>query len=265
MVSSNLSPPEAIQQRFSTSCQTNTPQRGAARYVVLQEADMTFITWLFALAFSAVLQLPPTATPQRFDYLVRADFFAGAAGDEASLAKVIALTERKLAENPRHAEAMVWHGATLLVRAGRAFQKGDFNTGGPLFQQGVKEMSDAVALAPDNPGVLIPRGAVLLEATRSMPPEAARPLIESAVNNYERALEIQMPTFNRLGDHAKGELLFGLAEGWSRLGEPDKTRRYFTRLISDAPTSGQAPRAQAWLATGTLPKSEGLSCVGCHK
>jgi tetratricopeptide (TPR) repeat protein len=226
---------------------------------------MTFITWLFALAFSAVLQVAPTPTPQRFDYLVRADFFAGAAGDDASLAKVIALTERKLAENPRHAEAMVWHGASLLVRAGRAFQKGDFNTGGPLFQQGVKEMSDAVALAPDNPGVLIPRGAVLLEATRSMPPEAARPLIESAVHNYEHALEVQAPTFNQRGDHAKGELLFGLAEGWSRLGEPEKARQYFTRLIADAPTSGQVPRAQTFLSTGTVPKGEGLGCVGCHK
>ena len=172
---------------------------------------MTFITWLIALAFSAVVQTAPTATPQRFDYLVRADFFAGAAGDDARLAKVIALTERTLAENPRHAEAMVWHGASLLVRAGRAFQSGDFAAGGPLVQQGLKEMSDAVALAPDNPGVLIPRAAVLLEATRTMPPETARPLIESAVKNYERALEIQAPKFNALGYHAKGKLLFGLA------------------------------------------------------
>jgi tetratricopeptide (TPR) repeat protein len=226
---------------------------------------MTFITWLIALAFSAAVQTASTATPPRFDYLVRADFFAGAAGDDARLAKVIALTERTLAENPRHAEAMVWHGASLLVRAGRAFQNGDFAAGGPLVQQGLKEMSDAVALAPDNPGVLIPRGAVLFEATRTMPPETARPLIESAVKNYERALDIQAPTFNSLGDHAKGELLFGLAEGWSRLGEPEKARQYFTRLIADAPTSGQAPKAQAWLSTGTVPKNKGVSCVGCHK
>jgi len=226
---------------------------------------MTFITWLIALAFSAAVQTASTAAPQRFDYLVRADFFAGAAGDDARLAKVIALTEQTLAEHPGHAEAMVWHGASLLVRAGRAFQKGDFAAGGPLFQQGLKEMSDAVTLAPDNPGVLIPRGAVLLEATRTMPPESARPLIESAVKNYERALDIQAPRFSSLGDHAKGELLFGLAEGWSRLGEPEKARRYFTRLIADAPTSGQAPKAQAWLSTGMVPKNEGFSCVGCHK
>lgn len=228
---------------------------------------MTFITSFFtsliALVLTTALQSAPA--PPRFDYLVRADFFAGIAGDQARLDKVIALTERTLAENPTHPEAMVWHGAAVLVRAAQAFQKGDFAAGGPLFAAGVKEMSDAATLAPDNPGVLIPRGAVLLEATRTMPPDAARPLLESAVKNYERALQLQEPTFNTLGDHAKGELLFGLADGWSRLGDEDKARRYFARVIADAPTSGQTPRAREWMATGVVPKTNGMNCTGCHK
>jgi TolA-binding protein len=85
------------------------------------------------------------------------------------------------------------------------------------------------------------------------------------VANYEHALEIQTATFASLGDHAKGELLFGLAEGSSRLGDTEKTRRYFERLIADAPTSGQAPKARAWIDTGSIPKSNGAQCVGCHK
>ena len=202
---------------------------------------------------------------QRFDYLVRADFFAGVAGDEAHLATVIEICERTLADHPGHAEALVWHGAALLVRAGQAFQKGDAGTGGPLFQRALTEMGDAVAMAPDNPGVLIPRAAVLLEATRGMPPATARPLVESAVKNYERVLEIQAPTFGTLGDHARGELLFGLADGWARLGDQERARQYFARVIADAPTSGQTPRAREWMATGTVPKVNGVSCVGCHK
>jgi hypothetical protein len=160
---------------------------------------MTFTTWLIALAFTAAAQTAPA--PQRFDYLVRADFFAGVAGDEARLANVIALCERMLADNPGHAEALVWHGAGLLVRAGQAFQKGDVGTGGPLFERALKEMGDAVALAPDNPGVLIPRAAVLLEATRGMPPDAARPLVESAVKNYEHVLEIRANGMSCVGCH----------------------------------------------------------------
>src|SRR5215475_7620383 len=115
----------------------------------------------------SVLQAPAQA-PQRFDYVVRADFFAGAAGDEARLARVIEICEQALEKNPNHAEARVWHGAATLVRAGQAFQKGDMSAGGPLFDRGVKEMNDALALAPNNTGVLIPRGAVLLQATQNM-------------------------------------------------------------------------------------------------
>ena len=225
----------------------------------------TVLTWLISVAVAFTAAQEPAAKPQRFDYLVRADFFAGAAGDEARLQKVIDVCERALAQNPQHPEAMVWRGATTMVRAGQAFQKGDAAAGQPLFERGVKDMTAAVAIAPDNPGVLIPRGAVLFEATRTMPAAAARPLLQSAIANYERALDVQAPIFATLGDHAKGELLFGLAEGWSRLGDGDKARRYFERLVADAPTSGQTAKAREWIATGVVPNTSGASCVGCHK
>ena len=224
---------------------------------------MKFISWLVAAAL--VAGVGQRLAAQRFDYQVRADFFAGAAGDEARLAKAIELCERTLADNPTHAEAMVWHGAGMLVRAGQAFQKGDLATGGPLFARGMKEMNDAVELAPDNSGVLIPRAATLFEATRGMPPDMARPLLESAVANYEHVLTLQASTWSTIGDHPKGELLFGLAEGSARLGDQQKARSYFERLIADAPSSGQAPRAKQWIETGTLPNAEGLRCIGCHK
>jgi tetratricopeptide (TPR) repeat protein len=160
---------------------------------------------------------------------------------------------------------LVWHGSGLAFNAGQAFQKGDMKTGGELWQRGMEEMDKAVALAPDNVGVRIPRGALLLQATRNMPPDMGRPLLEKGVGDYEHVLALQSAYFNTLGDHPKGELLFGLAEGYSRLGNSEKARGYFDRLIADAPTSGQVPKAQTWLATGALPKSAGLGCVGCHK
>jgi tetratricopeptide (TPR) repeat protein len=223
---------------------------------------MQLVTTILATALAIQTPQPP---PQRFDHLVRADFFAGVAGDEARLKKAMDTCERALAENPKHPEALVWHGAALLVQSGKAFQTGDMGAGGQLWQRGLGEMNEAVALAPDNVGVLIPRAATLLEATRSVPPAAARPLIESAVANYERVLGIQAPYFDTLGDHPKGELLFGLAEGYHRLGEHEKARAYFERLLKDAPASGQVQKAREWLATGSVPKTAGPACVGCHK
>jgi tetratricopeptide (TPR) repeat protein len=224
----------------------------------------TILTWLISVAL-ALASAQDAPKPQRFDYLVRADFFAGMAGDEARLQKVVDVCERALAQNPQHAEAMVWHGAVAIVRAGQAFRTGDAAAGQPLFERGVSEMTAAVAIAPDNPGVLIPRAAVLFEATRTMPAAAAKPLLQSAIANYERVLEVQAPIFTTLSDHAKGELLFGLADAWSRLGDTDRARRYFERLIADAPTSGQTAKAREWMATGVVPTTTGASCVGCHK
>ena len=226
---------------------------------------MTLIVTFIASLFLAAPQTAPRPASPRFYLVVRTDFFAGFAGDQARLAKGMAACEEVLASTPNHAEALVWHGSGLAFNAGQAFQKGDMKTGGELWQRGMEEMDKAVALEPDNVGVRIPRGALLLQATRNMPPDMGRPLLEKGVGDYEHVLALQSAYFNTLGDHPKGELLFGLAEGYSRLGRAEKARGYFDRLIADAPTSGQVPKAQTWIATGELPKSAGLGCVGCHK
>jgi tetratricopeptide (TPR) repeat protein len=222
----------------------------------------SIVSWFLTLLVGIAVQ---AQDPARFDMQVRNDFFAAFAGDQTAFARAMDACERTLADDPKHPEALVWHGSGLTFKAGLAFRKGDTQTGMELFARGTSEMDDAVALAPDNVGVRIPRGAVLLTATRTMPAAMARPLLEKALSDYERTLEIQEPYFKELGEHPKGELLFGLAEGYSRLGQLDKARAYFERLTQDAPGSGQTVRAKEWLATGTLPKISGTGCIGCHK
>ena len=193
---------------------------------------------------------------------VRADFFAGFSGDMARFDRAMTLCEAVLAETPLHAEAMVWHGAGLVFRAGRAFQAGDAQAGGELWGRGMGEMGRAVALESDNVGVRVPRAATLLEATRQMPPALAPPLVKLAVGDYEHVLALQEATLNRLSDHARGELLFGLADGWSRLGDQAKARQYFMRLTTAAPTSGRVAYSTAWL--NGQPPTQVDRCVGCH-
>jgi len=229
---------------------------------------MTVITWIISWVLAAVIAAaaqPPA--PARFDMVVRADFFAGFGGDQERLARGMEACERALAANPKHAEALVWHGSGLAFRGGMAFQRGDSQAGMELWSRGLSEMDEAVALEPDNVAVRIPRGAMLLQATRNMQPSMAKPLIEKALSDYERTLALQTASgvFASLGSHPKGELLFGLAEGYARLGDSDNARQYFDRLIKDAPESGQVPKAREWIASGSLPAARGLTCVGCHK
>ena len=200
---------------------------------------------------------------KRFDFLVREDIFAGLAGDRARFDKAMKLCEETLAKNPKHAEAMVWHGGGVFTRASWAFQAGDMRKGGELWRKGLDEMNAAVALEPDNIGVLIPRAAVLLEASKHVPlPAAARELLETAVNDYEKVLRLQQPYFDKLSTHARGELLSALGSGWYRLGDVNKAEHYFKRLAKEGAGTPYAEKAQFWLEKKTLSKNQ--SCSGCH-
>lgn len=219
-------------------------------------AYIAALTWTSGLAAQA-----PAAA--RFDLEVREDFFAGFTGNPDRLARGMARAEAALAAAPDDAEAMVWHGGGLLFLAGQAFQRGDTATGMERFGRGLGEMNRAVALAPDRVGVRIPRGATLFEATRFMPPEQAEPLIRLANGDYERALDLQAPVFASLGGHARGELLFGLADGYARLGDNDKARHYFERMTKEGGPSPRRDYAAGWLA-GSAPKTA-PSCGPCHR
>jgi pentatricopeptide repeat protein len=218
-------------------------------------------TYLVALMCTSGLAAQ-TPAPPRFDREVREDFFAGFSGSPERLARGMARAEAALAAAPDHAEAMVWHGGGLLFLAGQAFQSGDTATGMERFGRGLGEMNKAVELAPDRVAVRVPRGATLFEATRFMPAAQAEPLLRLAVTDFERALELQAAVFDSLGGHARGELLFGLADGYARLGDSAKARQYFDRMIREGGPSPRREYATAWLS-GAAPERV-PSCGPCH-
>ena len=204
------------------------------------------------------------AVAERFDMKVRNDFFAGFAGNSEALARGMKTCEEALAADPKNAQALVWHGAGLFFESGQAFQKGDAQKGGDLWEKGLAEMDAAVALEPDNVAVLIPRGAVLLTGSRFVPDsDRARPLIEKGVGDFERTLQLQASYFDTMGTHARGELLSGLADGYARLGDTDKAQKLFERIQADLPGSAYAKRAAKWLDTKSLSAMQ-MNCIGCH-
>lgn len=201
---------------------------------------------------------------ERFDIKVRKYFFGGFQGDAAALEQGMKITEDALAANPQNAEALVWHGSGLSFRAGQAFARGDTQKGTDLWQRGMSEMDRAVALAPDDVGVRIPRGASLLGSSHFIPDSAiARPLIEKGVGDYEKTYQLQKDRFDKLGLHPRGELMIGLADGYSRLGDHEKARLWFERIRTELKGTLYADSANEWMKTGSLsPRQAG--CLGCH-
>ena len=200
----------------------------------------------------------------RFDFTVRNYFFAGFAGDAGSLEKGMKICEDSLAADPKNAQALVWHGAGLFYESGQAFQKQDMQKGGELWSRGLKEMDDAVALAPDQLGVVIPRGAVLLTASKYVPsPEMARPLIEKGVGDFEKTYQLQSANFDSIGTHPRGELMIGLADGYNRLGNQEKAQEWFERIQKTMPGTPYERSATTWLETKSLTPAQS-GCLGCH-
>ena len=200
---------------------------------------------------------------ERFDFKVRNYFFAGFTGDTASLEKGMKICEDVLAADPKNAQALVWHGSGVFFQAGQAFQKGDSQNGMELWQRGLKEMADAVAMDPDAPGVVIPRGAVLLTASHYVPAEMARQLIQTGVQDFEKAYQLQGPDLTKLGAHPRGELMIGLADAYSRLGNQEKAEQWFERIQKEMPGTPYANSAATWLETKTLAPAQ-AGCLGCH-
>lgn len=215
------------------------------------------------IAAVIILTAGTLLSQDRFDFKVRTYFFAGLTGDAASLQKGMKICEEILASNPKQPEALVWHGMGLVSESRTAFQNGDEQNGATLWQRGLDEMDQAETLAPNDLGVRIVRGAVLLVASQYLPAEAAHPLIEKGLSDYEKAYSVQGPDLSHLGMHKSGELMIGIAEAYARLDQPEKAQRWFERIQNDLPGTPYAESASAWLETKTLaPQKAG--CLTCH-
>lgn len=207
---------------------------------------------------------PPAPAP-RFDMLIRSDFFAGLAGDKDKFNRAMKLAEDTLAKDPKNAEAMVWHGGGVYFESKDWYLQGDYLKGGQFMQDGLREMDDAVALAPNDIAVLIPRAAVLLGSAPHVPmPDLARQMFEKATGDYEKILRIQTADFAAMQVHSRGELLGALAEGWHALGEDEKSRGYLQRMVRDVPNSAYSKKAAELLEAPPAKGPLGVVCLGCH-
>ncbi len=215
------------------------------------------------LAAATVSMRAQRADP-RFDQVVREDFFAGMSGDSARFDRAMKTCEEALAADPKNAPALVWHGAGLLVRSGIAFREGRSDEGIALNIRARREMNEAVALAPDDEQVLIPRAAILVSSARFAPADQAREMAAMAASDYEKVLALERSYFSTLATHPRGELLGGLATAYRLSGDTDKAASSLRRISADLPGTAYDRKAQTWLADLSSVKQSDHFCLGCH-
>lgn len=201
---------------------------------------------------------------ERFDKVVREDLFAGFNGDSEALARGLKKCEETLAKNPKHAEALVWRGAARVFQSSQEFQNKKIAEGMKLWNSGLKDMDDAVAINPNNVGVRIPRAAVLLPAARNAPPAMGKPLLDKALNDFETVYQRQKNDLSQLGTHPRGELRMGLADVYRMKGDLVKSNEQLELVKKELPDTKYAKRAADWLAAKPDAKLE-HTCIGCHR
>ncbi|MEM9825727.1 MAG: hypothetical protein AAF958_04020 [Planctomycetota bacterium] len=205
----------------------------------------------------------PSTDRQRFDMVVREDFFAGFAGDQARLQRGMEECRRVLKDNPDHAEAMVWLGSGEVFSSGERFEKGDFPGGIQLWQSGLSKMDRAIELEPDSVSVLIPRAATLLPASRSLRGGMKQQILQRLQRDFERVYERQKDQLAEIGEHPLGELRMGLADVYRAQGKLAESNYQLTKLTEELPDTDYAERATKWLAA----KPDAVlahNCIGCH-
>ena len=225
---------------------------------------LLFFTMLAGIGGAIYGQGEPAAQrPERFDKIVREDIFAGFGGDDERLARGLKTLDETLEKNPKHSEALVWRGAVRVFQSAKAFQTQKVQEGLKLWNAGLKDMDDAVALDPKNPGVRIPRAAALLPAIHNAPPAMTKALIPKAVDDYETMYDMQKNHLDKLGTHPLGELRMGLADAYRLAGQLDKSKTHLEALAKELPDSKYANRAKEWLGAKDDAKLV-HKCIGCH-
>jgi hypothetical protein len=201
----------------------------------------------------------------RFDFKVRDDMFAGFDGDKDAFDRAMKLIAETLARDPDNAEALTWRGAARIFQAGQAFQRGAQQEGMALARDGLADLDRGVSLKPDSIGTHAARGPALLAyaaGLRRFDKAAADRLTATAIGDFDFVVKTNAPSWDKLAEHDRGELLGALAEGWLQLGDTSKGGSYLDRMIKELPGT---PYAQ----NSALRRSDSggkapLTCLGCH-
>ena len=202
---------------------------------------------------------------QRFDFKVREDMFAGMDGDKEAFDRAMKLIDDTLAAQPDHAEALVWRGDGRLFLAGEAFRRGAVAEGQKLAAEAMAYMDRAVALAPDNIGVRVPRAAGLMPYARGLrrfDPLEADKLTRIAIGDFEFVLSASRARWSTMGTHGRGEVLGALADNWLAVGETAKADAFLDRMIAELPGTPYAQNASKRRADPSARTP--LTCLGCH-
>lgn len=180
----------------------------------------------------------------------RQKFFAALRGDfktfNAGFAEIEAMTKK----DPKDARALVWLGNGQTIKAIKANLMGQKDVVAKLLEDSRKNVDAAVALRPKDYNIYMMRSATLYAQGQYLPN------LTMPRSNWEHIRDDCLALIKEMGPrvkgastHVQGETYGELGIAYVRLGEKDKARAAFRKILELTPGTAYEERAKKELAT----------------
>lgn len=193
---------------------------------------------------------PGLYTEDPFIVEYRQKFFSVFRGDFATFNKAFDEIELLVKKNPKDARALVWLGNGQTIKAGFAFTKGQIAQGKSLHATSLQNLDLAVSLRPQDPNIYMMRAATLYVQGQFLPADwLDRKVWERLRNDCEKFIKYVGPSrMKRASVHLRGEAYGELGVAYARLGEKDKARKAFLKVIELNPGTNYSQKAEQEIA-----------------
>lgn len=183
----------------------------------------------------------------------REEFFSVFRGDFARFEKAYAEIKEMVDKDPKDARALVWLGNGHTVKAGLLMMNGQSEQALALLEDSRKTLDAAVALRPDDPNIYMMRAATLYIQGQHVP-EQHLPMVvwERLRDDCLKFIDFMGDKMPRASIHLRGETYGELGVAYLKLGEKQKARAAFQKILELCPDTTYAERAEKELRALTI-------------
>ena len=205
--------------------------------------------FVYPKAADNVQKKPGTYVEDPFITEYRQKFFAALRGDFKTFNAAYAEIDAMVRKNPKDARALVWLGNGQTIKAIKANLLGRKDEAAGLMAESRKNVDAAVALRPKDYNIYMMRATTLYAQAQYAPNiPVPRSNWEHIRDDCAALLKEMGPRVGGASTHVQGEAYGELGIAYLRLGEKEKARQAFAKILELTPGSAYAERATKEIA-----------------
>jgi tetratricopeptide (TPR) repeat protein len=181
----------------------------------------------------------------------RRKFFSVFRGDFKTFNDAFTEIQGMVEKDPKDARALVWLGNGQTVKAGVLLLQGKAAEANALLEQSRQTLDRAVALRPKDPNIYMMRATTLfIQGQYWKPKDLPRANWEKLRDDCLAFIQYIRPErMHRASIHVRGEAYGELGIAYKHLGEKEKARQAFAKVVELCPGTLYEERAKKEIAT----------------